>query len=128
MRVLLDTCTFLWIVSDAPELSKLSRELFRDPSNEVFLSVVSVWEISLKYALGKLPLSERPEKFVPIQREQHMVDSLVLDENSVLHLSRLPALHRDPFDRMMICQAISHGMVILTPDELVAQYPVSTKW
>ena len=128
MRILLDTCTFLWIVSDAPELSKLSQELFRDPSNEVFLSVVSVWEISVKYVLGKLPLSDKPEKFVPFQREQHMVNSLVLDENSVLHLSRLPALHRDPFDRMLICQAINHGMVILTPDELVAQYPVSTKW
>jgi PIN domain nuclease of toxin-antitoxin system len=128
MRVLLDTCTFLWIISDAPELSKLSRELYRDPSNDVFLSVVSVWEISVKYSLGKLSLPQRPERFVPVQRKQHMVNSLVLDENSVLHLSRLPALHRDPFDRMLICQAISHGMIIMTPDELIAQYPVSTKW
>jgi PIN domain nuclease of toxin-antitoxin system len=128
MRVLLDTCTFLWIISGAPELSKLSRELYRDPSNDVFLSVVSVWEISAKYALGKLSLPQRPERFVPVQREQHMVNSLVLDENSVLHLRRLPALHRDPFDRMLICQAISHGMTIMTPDELIAQYPVSTKW
>ncbi len=128
MRILLDTCTFLWIVSDAPELSKLSRELFREPSNEVFLSAVSVWEISVKFALGKLKLPQTPDKYIPLQRERHMVDSLALDENSVLHLNRLPQLHKDPFDRMLICQAIDHGMVILTPDELISQYPVVSKW
>jgi PIN domain nuclease of toxin-antitoxin system len=128
MRILLDTCTFLWIVSDAPELSKLSRELFRESSNEVFLSAVSVWEISVKYALGKLNLPETPDKYIPLQRERHMVDSLALNENSVLHVSRLPQLHKDPFDRMLICQAIDHGMVILTPDELITQYPVASRW
>jgi PIN domain nuclease of toxin-antitoxin system len=89
---------------------------------------VSVWEISVKYALGKLPLPQPPEKFIPIQREKHMVDPLGLDENSVLHLNRLPQLHKDPFDRMLICQAINHGLVILTPDELISQYPVASKW
>ena len=128
MKILLDTCTFLWIVSDSPKLSELSRKLFRDSANEVFLSAVSVWEISVKYALGKLPLPQTPEKYIPIQREKHMVDALALDENSVLHINRLPQLHKDPFDRMLICQAINHGMVMLTPDELITQYPVASKW
>lgn len=128
MKILLDTCTFLWIVGDSHELSEASRNLFREPSNDVFLSAVSVWEISVKYALGKLPLPQLPEKYIPIQREKHMVDPLGLDENSVLHLNRLPQLHKDPFDRMLICQAINHGLVILTPDELIAQYPVASKW
>jgi PIN domain nuclease of toxin-antitoxin system len=128
VKILLDTCTFLWIVGDSPELSDASRNLFREPSNAVFLSAVSVWEISVKYALGKLPLPQPPEKFIPIQREKHMVDPLGLDENSVLHLNRLPQLHKDPFDRMLICQAINHGLVILTPDELISQYPVASKW
>jgi PIN domain nuclease of toxin-antitoxin system len=128
MRILLDTCTFLWIVSDAPELSKLSRELFREPSNAVFLSAVSVLEISVKYTLGKLKLPQTPDKYIPLQRERHMVDSLALDESSVLHVNRLPQLHKDPFDRMLICQAIDHGMVILTPDELISQYPVASRW
>ena len=128
MKLLLDTCTFLWIVSDSTELSELSRSLFRDPSNEVYLSAVSVWEISVKYALGKLPLPRQPEKYIPRQREKHLVDPLVLDESSVLQLTRLPRLHKDPFDRMLICQAINHGMVILTPDELITQYPVASKW
>jgi PIN domain nuclease of toxin-antitoxin system len=128
VKILLDTCTFLWIVGDSPELSEASRNLFREPSNDVFLSAVSVWEISVKYALGKLPLPHPPEKYIPTQREKHMVDPLGLDENSVLHLNRLPQLHKDPFDRMLICQAINHGLVILTPDELIAQYPVASKW
>ena len=128
MKILLDTCTFLWIVSDSPELSEVSRILFREPSNEVYLSAVSVWEISVKYTLGKLPLPQKPEKYIPHQREKHMVDPLALDENSVLQLSRLPRLHKDPFDRMLIGQAINHGVVILTPDELITQYPVASKW
>ena len=128
MRILLDTCTFLWIVSDARELSKLSRELFRESSNEVFLSAVSVWEISVKYALGKLKLPQTPDKYIPLQRERHMVESLALNENSVLQINRLPKLHKDPFDRILICQAIDHGMVIITPDELITQYPVATRW
>jgi len=65
MRVLLDTCTFLWVLTDAPELSERAREVFQDPANEVFLSSVSVWEIVVKYALGRLPLPEPPERFVP---------------------------------------------------------------
>ena len=128
MKLLLDTCTFLWIVSDSTELSELSRSLFRDPSNEIYLSAVSVWEISVKHALGKLPLPHPPQKYIPHQRERHLVDPLALDENSVLQLTRLPRLHKDPFDRMLICQAINHGMVILTPDELITQYPVASKW
>ena len=128
MKLLLDTCTFLWIISDSTELSELSRSLFRDSSNEVYLSAVSIWEISVKYTLKKLPLPQSPEKYISIQREKHMVDPLALDENSVLHLNRLPLLHKDPFDRMLICQAINHGMVILTPDELITQYPVASKW
>jgi PIN domain nuclease of toxin-antitoxin system len=128
MRILLDTCTFLWIIADAPELSTRARELFGDPGNEVFLSSVSTWEISIKHALGRLPLPEAPERFIPTQREQHGVETLALEESATLHLTRLPQLHKDPFDRMLICQAIIHGMVIITPDELILQYPVRSTW
>jgi len=128
MRILLDTCTFLWIIADAPELSTRARELFGDPGNEVFLSSVSTWEISIKHALGRLPLPEAPERFIPTQREQHGVETLPLEESATLHLTRLPQLHKDPCDRMLICQAIIHGMVIITPDELILQYPVRSTW
>lgn len=128
MRLLLDTSTFLWIITDAPELSARARELFVDPGNEVYLSSVSAWEIAVKYALGRLPLPEPPERFVPFQRRQHGIEPLLLDEEAALHLARLPPLHKDPFDRMLVCQAIIHGLAILTPDELVYQYPVRTVW
>ncbi|RPJ22148.1 MAG: type II toxin-antitoxin system VapC family toxin [Desulfobacteraceae bacterium] len=128
MRILLDTCTFLWIIGDAPELSNRARELFIDPANDVFLSAVSAWEISVKHGLGRLPLPEPPEKFIPFQRERHGIEALPLEEEATLYLNRLPSSHRDPFDRMLICQAIVHGMVILTPDELVTQYPVRSLW
>lgn len=128
MRILLDTCTFLWVITEAPELSARARELFADPANEVFLSSVSTWEISVKYALGRLPLPESPERFIPTQRKQHGVETLLLEESATLHLVRLPELHKDPFDRMLICQAMIHGMVIMTPDALILQYPVPSTW
>jgi PIN domain nuclease of toxin-antitoxin system len=128
VRLLLDTSTFLWIINDAPELSLQGRELFIDPENEVYLSSVSGWEIAIKYSLGRLPLPESRDRFVPTQRKQHGIDPFLLDEEAALHLTRLPLLHKDPFDRMLVCQAIVHHFVILTPDDLVTQYPVRTMW
>ena len=128
MRILLDTVTFLWAVTDAIELSNAARELFSDPDNDVFLSSVSAWEIAVKNSIGRLPLPESPAKFIPTQRKQHDVESLPLDEEATLYLSRLPALHRDPFDRMLVCQAIVEHLAILTPDDLINQYPVRTLW
>ena len=128
MRILLDTATFLWAVTDAPELSDDARELFADPANEIYLSSVSTWEIAIKHSMGRLPLPESPARFIPAQRKQHGIEPLPLDEEATLHLTRLPALHKDPFDRMLICQAVAQHLVILTPDELINQYPVRTMW
>lgn len=128
MKLLIDTCTFLWIVGDAPALSRRARELFRAADNEVYLSTASAWEIAVKHGLGRLRLPEPPERFVPDMRERHGILSLAIDEESALHVSRLPALHRDPFDRMIVAQAIVHGLAILTPDSLVTQYPGRTIW
>ena len=128
MNLLLDTCTFLWIVTDAPELSSRARDAFRDPANSIFLSAVSAWEIAVKFALGRLALPAPPEQFVPGQRDAHRMEALPLDEAAVLHLPRLPEWHKDPFDRMLICQAISAGMIILTPDPLILRYPARTLW
>ena len=128
MRLLLDTSTFLWVINDAPELSSQARELFVNPENESYLSSVSAWEIAIKYGLGRLPLPQPPDRFISAQRKQHGIDPLELDEEAALHLSRLPQLHKDPFDRMLVCQAIVHHLIILTSDDLVAQYPIRTIW
>ncbi|MBK5102021.1 MAG: type II toxin-antitoxin system VapC family toxin, partial [Desulfobacteraceae bacterium] len=114
MKILLDTCTFLWLITNDPELSTPACELFRDPMNDVYLSAVSTWEITIKHTLGRLPLPEAPESFIPAQRKQHGVTALPLEEEATFYLTRLPPYHRDPFDRMLICQAIVHGMVLLT--------------
>ncbi|MGH9460459.1 MAG: type II toxin-antitoxin system VapC family toxin [Vicinamibacteria bacterium] len=128
MRLLLDTCTFLWIASDSPELSSRAREIFRRPDNDVYLSAASTWEISVKHGLGRLPLPGAPETYVPELRQRHGIEPLAVNEEATLYLSRLPTLHRDPFDRMLVCQANVEGMVILTPDELITQYPVRSMW
>ena len=128
MNLLLDTCTFLWIVTGAPELSPTARQAFTDPTNEVYLSSVSVWEIAVKHALGRLPLPVAPERFVPEQRKRHQIRALPLEEIAVLHLAKLPALHRDPFDRMLACQALAHGLVLVTPDEQLQRYPQRCLW
>jgi PIN domain nuclease of toxin-antitoxin system len=128
MKLLLDTCTFLWIAGDDRRLSRRARSLFQSPEHEVFLSAASAWEISIKHALGKLRLPDDPSRFIPEMREAHGIDSLAIDEPSTLHVTRLPALHRDPFDRLLVSQAIVHGLTILTPDPLVTQYPALTAW
>ena len=128
MNILLDTCTFLWIVTDAPDLSTRARELFQDPANTIYLSSVSVWEIAVKYALGRLPLPETPDRFVGPLRTSHHIESLPLEEEAVLMLPKLPQPHKDPFDRMLVCQALTHQLVLLTPDALIRQYPARIEW
>jgi len=128
VKVLLDTCAFLWFIIDDPRLSSGAREIIVEPDNDVYLSSVSAWEISLKHALGRLPLPESPVLFVPRQRERHGIEPLPLDEVAALHHHKLQVLHKDPFDRMLICQAITGSMALLTPDDLIAQYPVRCLW
>lgn len=128
MRILLDTCTFLWIITGDAELSSKAIELFINPDNEVYLSTVSEWEIALKIVLGRMQLPENPSQYIPEQREKHAISSLPLDEESALHLIRLPDIHKDPFDRMLICQALVHGYVILTPDVYIQRYPARVIW
>jgi PIN domain nuclease of toxin-antitoxin system len=76
----------------------------------------------------RLPLPAPAERLIPSLRERHGIATLPVDEESALHVSRLPALHHDPFDRLIVCQAIVHGMAILTPDPLIVQYPARVLW
>jgi PIN domain nuclease of toxin-antitoxin system len=128
MKLLLDTCTFLWIALGDRALSRRAREAFVDPANEAFLSAVSSWEIALKHAVGKLPLPEKPAVLVPEIRARYRIEPLPLDEPAALAIAQLPDLHRDPFDRMLICQAIMGGLTLVTPDRLITQYAVPTLW
>ena len=128
MKLLVDTCTFLWIASASTRLSKTAAALFLDQNNERYLSAASDWEIGIKHAAGRLPLPERPDIFVARIREKSGIASLDIDEDSALYAGRLPGIHSDPFDRMLVAQAIVHGMTILTPDPKIEQYAVRVLW
>lgn len=128
MKYLLDTCTFLWIADPRPQLSARAREVFLDPRNEAFLSVVSVWEIALKHGAGRLALPAPPSHFVPSARKRLGIASVELDEAAIFALPRLPNVHADPFDRLLVCQAQLEGMTILTPDPKIRRCPVATEW
>jgi PIN domain nuclease of toxin-antitoxin system len=123
MRRLLDTHIFLWFISGDAHLPGNWRETIRDVSNEVYVSVVSLWEALVKHHLGRLPLPHPPESYLPTQRVRHQLASLSLDEARVRHLAMLPAVHRDPFDRMLVCQALEHGLTIVTVDPVFEGYP-----
>ncbi len=124
MRLLLDTHVFLWYISADPQLPVTFRDAIRDPANQVYLSAASVWEAVIKYALGKLPLPEPPAEYLPRQREAHRITALPVEEAAFVHLATLPPLHRDPFDRILIAQALQHGMRLATVDDVVSSYPV----
>ncbi len=124
MKLLLDTHIFLWFISGDKRLPETMRDSIRGLDNEVYLSVVSLWEAIIKHQLGKLPLPQPPEIYLPKQRALHQIYSLSIDEASVSQLANLPPIHRDPFDRMLICQAIENGLTIVTVDNMICNYPV----
>jgi PIN domain nuclease of toxin-antitoxin system len=95
---------------------------------EVTVSAATAWEIAIKHAKGTLRLTMPPERFVPGARARYGLAALPIDEESALHIGKLPPLHADPFDRMLVSQAIVHGLTIVTPDPLVTQYPARTMW
>lgn len=123
MRLLLDTHIFLWFISGDSRLPVGVQSAIQDPTNEAYLSVVSLWEAIIKYQLGKLPLPQPPEIYLPQQRVAHRIASLAVDEASVAQLATLPPLHRDPFDRLLICQALQHGLTLATVDAAIRAYP-----
>lgn len=127
MRLLLDTCTFLWLAGGG-SLSAVAAASIRNPANDVFLSAVSVWEIASKHRAGRLALPEPPDRLIPTERDLRGVVALPFDEEAALQVLRLPPLHRDPFDRMLVSQAIAGSLAIVTPDPLITQYPVRIVW
>jgi PIN domain nuclease of toxin-antitoxin system len=127
MRLLLDTHVFLWDITADPRLPATFLAAIREPANEVYLSAASIWEAVIKYGLGKLPLPAPPRRPTTCRGSGTPTASppLPIDEGAMTHLAGLPALHRDPFDRLLIAQALQHGLTIATVDADVAAYPVS---
>ncbi|MDJ0572684.1 MAG: type II toxin-antitoxin system VapC family toxin [Pleurocapsa sp. MO_192.B19] len=122
MKLLLDTHIFLWLIDDDKRLSEQYRQAIQNPNNEKFLSVVSIWECVIKHQLGKLDFPSSPETYLPKERRKHLIKTLTVDENSIAQLVKLPLLHKDPFDRLIIAQALQHELIIMTEDKLILAY------
>jgi PIN domain nuclease of toxin-antitoxin system len=128
VKVLLDTCTLLWAATDDERLSDAARRILDDDDDELFLSVASVWEIAIKFAAGRLPLAEPPEVLIPRLRAELWLEPIDIDDTAAIATRRLPPIHGDPFDRMLVSQAIQNGLTILTPDPVIRRYPAATLW
>lgn len=121
MRYLLDTHIFLWWMSGDKRLKKDTQRLIKDSRNEIFVSVASAWEMTIKQSIGKLKLR------VPV-RESLELSRLTVLPISLAHVEAvegLPPLHRDPFDRMLIAQARTEGLILITDDEKVRKYHIT---
>ena len=128
MKLLLDTCAFLWFQADSPELSPIARAHILDSTNEVYLSAVSVWEIARKYAQGGISLPSHPSTLIPAVRKESGIESLSLTETDALAAEKLQLFHKDPFDRMLIAQALMGGLAVVTSDRAFEPYPVRVIW
>jgi PIN domain nuclease of toxin-antitoxin system len=128
VRILLDTHAFIWWITGDRRLSDRARGAIGAAEHEVFVSAVSAWEIVTKARLGRLRITERVDRFVPEQLEANAFQALPLTMRHALGLAALPDLHRDPFDRMLVAQALAEQMPLVTGDRAVAAYPVDTIW
>jgi PIN domain nuclease of toxin-antitoxin system len=128
MRVLLDTHSFLWWVTDDPRLSPRAREIMSDGENRLFFSAASAWEIAIKAGLGRLTFSEPIAPFVLAQLAENAIEGIPIGLSHALHVCSLPDHHRDPFDRMLVAQSQIENLPIVTGDPLIARYAVETIW
>ncbi len=128
MRYLLDTHTFLWAVSFPENLSKTARELFENPEFQLFFSVVSSWEISIKVGIGKLSIPQDLDRFLLHNIRKHKLQILEISLDDTLELGRLPQFHKDPFDRILISQSRNREIPIITKDAQIGRYDVEIIW
>lgn len=127
-RLLLDTHTFLWWTADAKELSSRARKAIGAADSECWLSVASVWELSIKISLGKLQLAQPLHRFVPEQLAANRIRLLPLERNHAARVADLPWHHRDPFDRLLVAQAAVEGLMLVTADKALSAYGGQTLW
>lgn len=128
MRLLLDTHVFLWWIADAPELSTKARKAIANGGNECFVSLASCWEMAIKASLGKLQLSQSIERFVPEQLAANGFRLLGLDFSHVSRTETLPYHHRDPFDRLLVAQALTDNLAVVSVEAVMSRYGVKRIW
>jgi PIN domain nuclease of toxin-antitoxin system len=128
VRALLDTHTFLWWNLDAPRLSRTSRDVLGEGENVFLLSVASIWEIAIKHARGRLDLPKPPSEYLPERMAHYGYEALRVDVSHALRAGRLPRHHNDPFDRLLIAQALVEHLPVVTSDPHFERYGVEVIW
>lgn len=128
MRALLDTHAFLWWIMDDKRLSEKAREIIADGRNELFFSAASGWEISIKAGLGRLEIPGDLKRFVVDQISRNAFQVLPIHLRHTLNVHELPNHHRDPFDRILVSQALLEEIPLLSADPQIPRYPVEVVW
>ena len=128
MKLLLDSHVVLWAIDQPALLSKKVRTALLNESNELFVSVGSMWEISLKVQSGKLKLPSHPDYLELHLRRLGVQGYLAIALFHVYQVAKLPLIHKDPFDRLLVSQAIVEGMTLVTKDRVISEYPVAVMW
>jgi len=128
VKLLLDTCAFIWLADISKLLSSAAREAILRPENQIYFSSVSAWELCRNYSKGSLKLPLHPEQLIRRVRDDAKIETIVFTEEEAITAEKLPLHHRDPFDRMIIAQALVNGMTILTSDDAFGAYPVRVLW
>ena len=128
MRYLLDTNALLWFLAGDKKLSGRARQLVEDPSNEKFLSIVSLWEVAIKVRLEKLELDKPFEQVFPERLDFNGIQILDITVDSLITLTTLPFHHRDPFDRLIIAQGLVEGLPIISVDTVFDAYGINREW
>ncbi|MFB2922350.1 type II toxin-antitoxin system VapC family toxin [Aerosakkonema funiforme] len=128
MKLLLDTHTFIWYVMDNPKLSATVRVMIDDGNNELLLSIASIWEMAVKQSIGKLNFGLPFRMFIEQQLSSNSIELLNINLAHIDIIASLPLHHRDPFDRLIIAQAMVENIPILSADTIFDSYPIQRRW
>lgn len=128
MNILLDTNAFLFIISDDTRLTGNAKEAFLDKDNSIFLSIVSIWEIVIKATIGKLIIPSPYKTFIQDQMNTNKIILLSLKPEHVYLLEKIPSIHKDPFDRILVCQSKSEKIPVMSSDKIFSQYGIKVIW
>ena len=126
--IIQDTCTFIWLTSESSKLSNLAKNLIDHPKSKLFLSDASIWELSLKWSLGKIILPSPPRVWIEEQCAAWTVGEIPIVREIYYRTTELPNHHKNPFDRIIAAQSIQKGMTLLTPGKHIHAYPVDAVW
>ncbi|HSL20590.1 MAG TPA: type II toxin-antitoxin system VapC family toxin [Vicinamibacterales bacterium] len=128
MKLLLDTHAFLWWIEGTPAVGRRARVAVANPDNEVLFSIASCWELAIKLSLGKLRLAESLDRFIPEQLRVNGFSLLDVDLRHVVRVADLPFRHRDPFDRLLVAQALEDDLTVVSADRVFRKYGVAVLW